>query len=379
MKVGVNLPSQFPFGSTVQMLEVYEQVGFDSYWSPDHILGVFHPGLWSEIPLSDLAADPDAFYDPFCYGAVVGTMTDKPFGISVTDATRRGAADLARTALTLNDLNPGGFILGIGSGEAESLVPFGYPFDKPVSILADVLRDLRSLLDTGLHGRRRGRAAWACRSKPRARGKPPVWVAGHGPRMLRLTGEYGDGWIPAWWMTPEEYGAKREIIAGHAAAAGRPTPECSLLPFVLFAESADAAAEMFEREPLGKLFGLFAMGHMWEAHGLEHPLGNDSKGFVDVIIHDLDPDELRDIAQDHPVRDGAGGALRRQLRGAHRPVRGLCPQRPGTRRARQHHRRRRRHGRDHGPWHGAAGAEADAGRPVTPTREIHFDTTEEST
>ena len=88
MKVGVNLPSQFPFGSTVQMLEVYEQVGFDSYWSPDHILGVFHPGLWSEIPLSDLAADPDAFYDPFCYGAVVGTMTDKPFGISVTDATR---------------------------------------------------------------------------------------------------------------------------------------------------------------------------------------------------------------------------------------------------------------------------------------------------
>jgi len=32
MKVGINLPSQFPFGSTAQMLEVYEQVGFDSYW-----------------------------------------------------------------------------------------------------------------------------------------------------------------------------------------------------------------------------------------------------------------------------------------------------------------------------------------------------------
>ena len=78
MKVGINLPSQFPFGSTVQMMEVYEQVGFDSYWSPDHILGVFHPALWKDIPLSDLAADPDAFYDPFCYGAVVGTMTDKP-------------------------------------------------------------------------------------------------------------------------------------------------------------------------------------------------------------------------------------------------------------------------------------------------------------
>jgi phthiodiolone/phenolphthiodiolone dimycocerosates ketoreductase len=101
-------------------------------------------------------------------------------------------------------------------------------------------------------------------------------------------------------MPPEEYGAKREIVAGHAAAAGRPAPVCSMLSFLLFAESAEAAAEMFEREPLGKLFGLFAMGHMWEAHGLEHPLGNDSKGFVDVIIHDLDPDELRDIAHTIP-------------------------------------------------------------------------------
>lgn len=31
MKVGISLPSQFPFGSTTQMLAVYEQVGFGSY------------------------------------------------------------------------------------------------------------------------------------------------------------------------------------------------------------------------------------------------------------------------------------------------------------------------------------------------------------
>ena len=97
-------------------------------------------------------------------------------------------------------------------------------------------------------------------------------------------------------MTPDEYGEKRRIIADHAAAAGRPAPENALLPFVLFAESRDAAAEMFDKEPLGKLFGLFAMGHMWEAHGLTHPLGNDSKGFVDFIIHELEADDLRDIA-----------------------------------------------------------------------------------
>jgi len=82
MKVGINLPSQFPWESTAAMLEVYEQVGFDSYWSPDHILGVFHPELWGETPLSALAADPDAFYDPFVYGAKVGTMTDPDSAMS---------------------------------------------------------------------------------------------------------------------------------------------------------------------------------------------------------------------------------------------------------------------------------------------------------
>ncbi|MGI9623073.1 MAG: LLM class flavin-dependent oxidoreductase [Acidimicrobiales bacterium] len=299
MKVGITLPAQFPIDSTHMMLPLYEEMGADTYWAPDHILGVFHPGLWSEIPLSAVAADPDAFYDPFCYGAMLGTMTDKPYGISVTDSTRRRAADLARTALTLNDMLPGGFILGIGSGEAESLTPFGYPFETPVSILEECLIELRSLLDEGtMPGNPIGRMGLPLESE--GRGGPAVWVAGHGPRMLRLTGQYGDGWIPAWGMTPEEYGDKLKVIAGHAEAAGRPTPEAGWLPFTLFSESQERSAEMFEAEPLGKLFGLFAMGSVWEKHGLEHPLGNDSKGFIDVIIHDLDPDDLRDIAPTIP-------------------------------------------------------------------------------
>lgn len=298
MKVGINLPAQYPFDSTSMMLPLYEEMGADSYWAPDHILGVFHPGLWPEIPLSAMAADPDAFYDPFVYGAVVGGLTDKPYGISVTDSTRRRAADLARTALSLHDLIPGGFILGIGSGEAESLLPFGYPFDKPVALLEECLIELRSLLDEGTMPEGVGRMGMPLEYE--GKGGPPVWVAGHGPRMLRLTGLYGDGWIPAWGMSPEEYGDKLTTIAGHAESVGRPTPEAAMLPFTLFSESQERSEEMFEAEPLGKLFGLFAMGSVWAEHGLEHPLGNDSRGFIDVIMHGLDPDELRDIAPTIP-------------------------------------------------------------------------------
>ena len=68
----------------------------------------------------------------------------------------------------------------------------------------------------------------------------------------------------------------------------------------MFCESQERAEEQFEAEPLGKLFGLFAMGHIWEEHGMQHPLGNDSKGFIDVIIHDLSADDLRDLAPTVP-------------------------------------------------------------------------------
>jgi phthiodiolone/phenolphthiodiolone dimycocerosates ketoreductase len=73
-----------------------------------------------------------------------------------------------------------------------------------------------------------------------------------------------------------------------------------MLRFTLFAESVERAAEMFEAAPLAKLFGLFATGPMWEAEGLVHPLGETSKGFIDVVIHDLDADDLRDLAPTIP-------------------------------------------------------------------------------
>ncbi len=52
MKVGITLPAQFPLGSTAQMLPIYEEMGADSYWAPDNILGVFHPALWLETHIS---------------------------------------------------------------------------------------------------------------------------------------------------------------------------------------------------------------------------------------------------------------------------------------------------------------------------------------
>lgn len=300
MRVGVTVGGQHPFESSQLLLQVAEAMGAESVWMPDHILGVFHPDLWPDMAYSKMAADPDAFYDPFVVAGVLGQVTDKAVGISVTDTTRRKAADLARTALTLQHMVPGGFVLGVGSGEAESLSTFGYPFDTPVAECEKVLRELRSLLDTGRMPDDSGLSGRMGIPLESERGRPEVWVAGHGPRMLRLTGQYGDGWIPAWPMTPEVYGEKRETVFEWADRSGRPHPTCSLLPFVMIGESKEYIAELMERDPLGKLFALFCPGDIWKRRGFQHPFGDESKGFVDIIVHDLDADELRALAPEMP-------------------------------------------------------------------------------
>ncbi len=119
--------------------------------------------------------------------------------------------------------------------------------------------------------------------------------------MLRLTGQYADGWLPAWPMSPEEYGEKCRTMADVAAEADRPTPERGLLIFMVMGASKEHIAELMEKDPLGKLFALFCPADRWAAHGYEHPYGAESRGFIDLIVHDLDPNELRDLAPTLPL------------------------------------------------------------------------------
>jgi len=298
MQVGLMLPATYPIASCQQTLRLAEQMQADAVWLPDHMLGFFHPKLWSEAPISQVMPDPDGWLDPFCAAAVLAQQTSLPIGISVVDGTRRRAPDVARSALTVHHSCAGGFRLGVGSGEAESLLPFGYPFERPVGRCEDFLGELRCLLDTGrMPGGGVGRIGIPLET---AVGRPGVWVAGHGPRMLRLTGRYGDGWLPAWRMEPAEYAEKKAVVAKHAAEAGRPTPVAGLFVATLVGESRERLAELFEANPIAKLTALFAEGHRWERHGLEHPSGRDSRGLVDVIPHELDADRLREIAPQIP-------------------------------------------------------------------------------
>jgi len=292
------LRTTHPFESSEAVVRTAAQLGAESLWTVDHLLGLFHPELWARGPVAALVPDPDAYYDPFVASAALGRGTSLPLGVAVTDATRRRAADVARSVLSLQHLCEGGFNLGVGSGEAQNLLPFGYPFDRPVARCEEFLGELRCLLDTGrMPGGGVGRLGLPLES---GAGRPRVWVAGHGPRMLRLTGRFGDGWLPAWHMSPEEYGRRRARVFDHAAAAGRPRPECGIVAVTLVGESRRRLAEHFDAEPLARLSALGVAAEDWRAFGLEHPCGATCRGLVDAIPHTVAAERLAEVARAIP-------------------------------------------------------------------------------
>ncbi|MBW2269916.1 MAG: LLM class flavin-dependent oxidoreductase [Deltaproteobacteria bacterium] len=298
MKIGMLLPTVHPWELNEMTLAAAEAAACDSLWTVDHLLGCFHPEIWAERRDTRNMPDPDAYFDPFVVSGVLGQRTSLALGVAVTDSARRRAADVARTALTLQHLCEGGFNLGIGCGEAQNLLPYGYDFERPVARCEQFLRELRTLLDEGrMPDGGVGRLAIPPET---AAGRARIWVAGHGPRMLRLTGQYGDGWLPAWGMAPEEYGLRRLEVARHAAAAGRPAPMSGLVAITVIGESRQRIRELYEVEPEGKLAALAASAERWRAHGLEHPDGPTSRGMTDIIPHSLEADALRELAPQIP-------------------------------------------------------------------------------
>lgn len=293
MKIGIVVPPFYPPALIDMALDGAHTVGADSLWAFDHMLGVFHPELYGETGLAELVPDPDGLFDPFCMCAWAARSTRLPWGIAVTDSIRRAAPDVARAALSLQHLCPGGFNLGVGCGEAENLLPFGYSFDRPVARTERFLQTLRHLLDVGTMPDGVGRLGLPLES---AAGRPKVWLAAHKPRMLRLTGQYADGWLPVDAPGPDEYRTMKATVADHAAAAGRPEPESGLFLFVLLGESRERIREMFEAQPMAKLLALWmSPAPAWARYGLDNPAG-DSRAYIDVIPHALEPATLRALA-----------------------------------------------------------------------------------
>src|ERR1700753_1260999 len=201
---------------------------YHSVWLPDHMVSFWPDSIWTPefTDLATTSPSPHRHLDALAMAGAVSVLTrNVPIATSVVDTVRRHPAMLAQTALTLDHLSKGRFILGVGSGETENTVPYGFDFAKPVSRFEEALTVIKLLWESDgfvdfegqffqLHHGRMDPELYDGKC-------PPIWIGASGPRMLEITGRFADGWWPAGAWTPEEYAAKLQVIREAAERAGR--------------------------------------------------------------------------------------------------------------------------------------------------------------
>lgn len=270
----------------------------DCIWIPDHIIGNnMHPELAAEMVGQPADFSFDYWHDPFVTAAVMANRSPDAtdYGIGVTDLIRRGPVDIARTAATVSQVIGRPLLLGVGAGELENLVPVDYAMpEKPVGHFEQGIKSLRTIMDTGYYRSASGYETNLGYNEIPAK----LYMGGQRPRMMRITAQYGDGWLPAWKMSVEEYAEKTEFLRARSAEFGRPCPDLGMLTTMVIGRSAEQVYADLDRRPLCKLWGLQAPGESWSKLGLQHPSGDGSRGMVDVMIRDLSPDKLRQIADE---------------------------------------------------------------------------------
>ena len=161
--------------------------------------------------------------------AVVGARTSQlTLATDVANLPLRQPVVLARAAATLDRLTGGRVELGLGAGAFwDAIVAAGGPRRTPkqsVDALVEGIGILRAVwtgsgtvrLD-GEHYRVHGLHAG-----PAPAHRVPIWIGAYGPRMLRVTGELADAWIPSMGYTQlDDLPAMNQRIDAAAEAAGR--------------------------------------------------------------------------------------------------------------------------------------------------------------
>ena len=284
------LRTTLPLDLTV--LERLDSGRYHSIWLPDHMVSFWPDSIWTP-EFTDLAVaspSPHRHLDGMAVAAAAAVLTENvPLVTSVVDTVRRHPASLAQTALTIDHLAKGRFILGLGSGEAENIEPYGFDFDRPVSRFEEALHVIRLLWDSdgpvSFDGQFYRLQHARLDTEPYDGRFPPIWVGASGPRSLDIAGRYADGWWPAGAWTPEDYAQKLARVRGSAERAGRDpmaiTP-CFIQVCVMGRDDT-ALADILEA-PLVKSFLLQVSAELLSSFGFDHPMGEDWRGF-----HDIDP------------------------------------------------------------------------------------------
>lgn len=221
-----------------------ERLGVDSIWIPEY---------WGFDALTQIAA-----------AAVVTERIRLCTGI--VQLGTRTPAMLAMSAMTLQHLSQGRFVLGIGASGPQVIEGWhGVPFAKPVTRTRETIEIIRKVTqgerleyDGVVHQLPLpGGEGKAMRSAAPSV-DVPIYVASLGPANLALTGAMADGWIGNSFFTETADIFFDKIRAG-AETAGRSLDDIELTVSV-GVEFTDDVEEASQRHASGFAFTFGAMG-----------------------------------------------------------------------------------------------------------------------
>ena len=261
--IGLRLASEDWAAASAYVVEA-ERLGVDGVWAAE---------AWGHdavTPLAFLAARTSRIR----------------LGTGIMQAGTRTPALVAMTAMSLQAMSGGRFLLGLGTSGPQVIEGWhGIRFDRPVQRMRETVEIVRR----AMRGERLaykgqvyelplpGGEGKALRSAAAPQPDVPVYLATLSPRSLEMTGAIADGWLGTSFM-PEHARVFTDHLAAGAARAGRRLEQLDLQAGGTVAFSDDLERLIPERKP-GLAFTLGAMGSR------QHNFYNDAyrrAGYEDV-------------------------------------------------------------------------------------------------
>jgi F420-dependent oxidoreductase-like protein len=235
--------------------------------------------VWSAEAWGHDAATPLAF--------VAARTSRIRLGTAIMQAGTRTPALVAMTAMSLDAMSGGRFILGLGVSGPQVIEGWhGIPYARPLNRM----REITEIVRRAVRGERLtykgtvyelplpGGEGKALRSAATPRPNIPIYLATLSPKSLEMTGEIADGWLGTSFV-PEHARIFLDPITTGAARAGRSLDAIDLqVTSGVVAFSDDVERLIPPRKP-GLAFSLGAMGSR------QHNFYNDAyrrAGYADV-------------------------------------------------------------------------------------------------
>ena len=262
---------------TMELILEAERLGFDSVWTGE---------AWGS--------------DVITFLAFVGARTSKiKLGAGIMQMQARTPAMTAMTAMTLDGLTNGRFLIGLGPSNPQVIEGWhGVPYGKPLQRYREYITIVRKILareeplqfdgqeyQIPYHGP--GATGLGKPLKSILHGRPDmkIYTASITPKGIELAAELADGILPV-WMSPDWYAPfyQPHLDAGFARAGGKSPANFDFAPFVTCIIGDDLKQS---REPVKANLALYIGG-----------MGARNKNFYNTYIRNFGYEDLATHLQD---------------------------------------------------------------------------------